>query len=374
MESSGMRQSNFELLRILAILFIILHHIAVHGDWGNGGMFFPEELTFNAVMLQGMFGLGKIGVNVFVLISGYFLFESTKSTWPKAVRLWIEMLFYSIVITLLFAAFDDYELTPRRIFIMFTPFISYTWWFASTYLLMLLLSPFVNRALASCDEKMHLKLIIGLVVIWSVIPTITNMAVLLNNLLWFLTIYVIGAHIRRYPGHFGGNAGKYGLIAAAIFVLMVVLMVIVDATGFESELWDVHNYVDLIHWQNSIFVLLASVFLFLAFRNMRDFRSSLVNIIASSVFGIYLIHDMPLMRGYVYDRLFDCHGFTDSPMLFLYVIGMVLVIFAVCAVIELIRQAVMDRLLLKGLPDAVLRAEERYDNWIGNLVGKGKDE
>ena len=82
-----MRQSNFELLRIVAIAFIILHHIAVHGDWGNGGMFFPEELTFNAVVLQGFFGLGKIGVNAFVLISGYFLFGSVRDVCGRVRRL-----------------------------------------------------------------------------------------------------------------------------------------------------------------------------------------------------------------------------------------------------------------------------------------------
>ncbi len=374
-QASGktVRQSNFELLRIVAIAFIILHHIAVHGDWGNGGMFFPEELTFNAVALQGFFGLGKIGVNAFVLISGYFLFGSVRSTWPKVVRLWAEMLFYSVLITSMFAVFDGYELTPRRAFIMFTPFISVTWWFATTYLLMLLLSPFVNKALGSCDERTHLKLIIGFVVIWSIVPTVTNMPVLLSDLIWFIVLYVIGAYIARYPRHFGWNSGKYAAFTLGIYLLMVVLMVIVDATHLESELWDQHNYVNVIQWQNDILVLAASVFLFLAFRNMRAFHSKIINYLATAVFGVYLIHDMGLVRGYIYDRLFDCNGFTDSPFMVFYVLGIMLAILIVCTVIELVRIELMDKRLLKGLPDAVLRAQNRYDEWIDGIVGKDDD-
>ncbi len=103
------RQSNFELMRIVAIVLIIAHHVAVHADWGNGGVFFPENLTANAVILQSLLPFGKIGVNLFVFVSGYFLIRSERSTWPKIVRIWTEMFFYSVVITVIFVIFDGYE-------------------------------------------------------------------------------------------------------------------------------------------------------------------------------------------------------------------------------------------------------------------------
>ena len=89
------RQSNIELLRIIAMMFIILYHIAFHGNWDDGSIFWPDEITFNVLFLQSILPFGKIGVNIFVLISGYFLINSVKDTWPKIVKLWLEIILFN---------------------------------------------------------------------------------------------------------------------------------------------------------------------------------------------------------------------------------------------------------------------------------------
>ena len=67
-----MRESNIELLRIVSMVLIIMHHFSVHGTFP-----FTPELTFNKVFLQ-VFGLGgKAGVVAFVMITGYFMVSSS---------------------------------------------------------------------------------------------------------------------------------------------------------------------------------------------------------------------------------------------------------------------------------------------------------
>ena len=64
-----MRASNIELLRIISMILIIMHHFSVHGC-------FPlmPDLTFNKVFLQ-VFGLGgKAGVVAFVMIQAILWF------------------------------------------------------------------------------------------------------------------------------------------------------------------------------------------------------------------------------------------------------------------------------------------------------------
>lgn len=368
--SRAARMSNFELMRIVAMVFIVVYHTVRHGQWDNGGLFFPEEVTFNAVMLQGLLPLGKIGVNLFVLVSGYFLINSVKSNWPKVVRLWTQMLFYSVVLFLLFALLDDFELTPRRIVEMFTPFLSFTWWFASTYIIMVLLAPFVNRALNLISESAHLKLIIGSVLLWSVIPLITGISLVFSTLVWFLTMYVIGAFIGKYPRHFEARSVKYLLIAVIIYAVLVCIFYAVDATGFNSEFWGIYNYVDELHMEDSTFVAAMSVLIFLAFRNLKIGQSRTINLIASAMFGVYLIHDLHLVRGWVYDRFFDCFGHTYSDWLFLYILMIAGCIMVVCTLIELVRMTVMDRWLLKGLPGWVESLNERIDRKLDALLGK----
>jgi hypothetical protein len=57
-----------------------------------------------------------------------------------------------------------------------------------------------------------------------------------------------------------------------------------------------------------------------------------------------------------------------------YVLGVMLAILIVCTVVELVRIELMDKRLLRGLPDAVLRAQNRYDEWIDGIVGKDDDQ
>ena len=67
-----MRASNIELLRIISMILIIMHHFSVHGCFP-----FTPDLTFNKVFLQ-VFGLGgKAAVVAFVMITGYFMVSST---------------------------------------------------------------------------------------------------------------------------------------------------------------------------------------------------------------------------------------------------------------------------------------------------------
>ena len=69
------RSSNFELLRILTMLCIIAHHYVV-----NSGI--TEKITqSNVLQWNSVFALifgwgGKTGINVFVLITGYFMCKS----------------------------------------------------------------------------------------------------------------------------------------------------------------------------------------------------------------------------------------------------------------------------------------------------------
>ena len=67
------RDSNFELLRIICMVLIVIHHFSVHGGY------FTETqgtLPFNATLIDLFAMGGRLGVNIFVLISGYFLINS----------------------------------------------------------------------------------------------------------------------------------------------------------------------------------------------------------------------------------------------------------------------------------------------------------
>ena len=88
------RQSNLELSRILAMYLIVMHHFSVHGGvsiWSGSA-----PLSFNFYLDQLLSTGGKIGVNLFVLITGYFLAKKF-SKFSSLVYLWIKTFSYVII-------------------------------------------------------------------------------------------------------------------------------------------------------------------------------------------------------------------------------------------------------------------------------------
>lgn len=70
----NVRQSNLELLRILSMFLIVCHHFVVNSTVSHQFNFYV--LTPNMLFLQ-LFGMwGKTMINVFVLITGYFMCTS----------------------------------------------------------------------------------------------------------------------------------------------------------------------------------------------------------------------------------------------------------------------------------------------------------
>ena len=374
MTNETVRQSNIELLRIISMVLIIMFHISYHGNWGNGGIYYPDCLNVNTFFLQCLIPFGKVGVNIFVLISGYFLINSTKSTWPKIAKLWIQMLFYSVTISFIFFMFDEQTITMRELFRIFTPTISFVWWFASTFLFMFALSPFINKAILACDEKTHIKLIIGLVIIWSIIPSSININLEVSNLGWFITLYVIASYFKLYPHRFNKKTTTYFIIAIMAYLTIIMITYLVDITHYSSDFWFISNPIDHNHRQNSILILVISCCLFLTFSKIQIKNSKIINSIASTTFGIYLIHDHDYVRWKIYSDIFNCYDYTYSDLLIPYVFFMTATIFIICMMIDYLRQLLFEKsTILTKLSKQALTLQSKIDLYISKIIKSNND-
>lgn len=90
------RQSNIEMLRILAIVFILAAHWANHGvlDYIQDGRTL-STLHFNNVLCAMLYPGGEIGVAIFFMITGFFGIDNYHLKYRKVVT---EVVFYGIII------------------------------------------------------------------------------------------------------------------------------------------------------------------------------------------------------------------------------------------------------------------------------------
>lgn len=98
-ENAKIRDSNIELFRIFAMLLIVAHHYVVNS--GLLDVVYADTVSGKSIFLLLFGGWGKIGINSFMLITGYFMCQS-EITVKKYLKLLGEIYFYIIVINGIF--------------------------------------------------------------------------------------------------------------------------------------------------------------------------------------------------------------------------------------------------------------------------------
>jgi len=334
MEAIKKRDTNIELLRIIAMLMIIGHHFAVHG-----GFFFQNrQITGNMLFLQWLSIGGKIGVNLFVLISGYFLTAASGIRIQKAVTLWLQIFFYSVVIYLIFCLTGLTGFSVRGLVEALFPILSKQWWFASSYFLLYLLFPVINRGLGKLSQRKHLLLLAVLAVFWYGIPVFTWLPERLRDLLWFLFLYCTSGYLRLYNCAAKQRAITWLMIGGGLLLLSFGYAVVL--LNFLVRYQERYETAYFQTWQ--ILMLLTAIPLLLGFVRLKVKNNALINKMAAASFGIYLIHDSNYVRYFLWRDLLKSAAYRDSAALIPYAIAMVMLVYLVCLVLESVRSALLN--------------------------------
>ena len=349
------RNSNLELLRIIAMVFIVSHHFAVHGfeDFN----FVIANSNNYLIYFLGLFG--KIGVDIFVLISAYFMVTS-KFTLKKLLVLVGGIYFYALAALSAVVLFiPAIHLTPGLILRAIFP-LSHGYWFMSCYIVLMILSPFLNRFINSLSKNTFLKLILFMVVIWSLYPTFTGASLMYGDsfgygfMAGFILLYFIGAFIRLHLDISKFNFKKLIVLLIASIVLLYLGSVILTQLGilFNIEsLTDGKRTVKVAYEfftrENKLFILATSVIIFLIFLKRKEFSNKYINYIAGSALGVYLIHDNTLVRPYLWDHLIVVSSYYNSPNLWILAIISIVSVYIVCTGIDIVRRETVEKLWIK---------------------------
>lgn len=380
------RQANLELLRIIAMLMVVTAHLVNHGSMIT--MAQPGSLSYYIVWT--LFGVSFVCINIYLLISSYFLVDTKFSTW-KLAKMAGQVFFYAFGITLLFWIFFGVEHELKYMVYSILPISSDFYWFISMYVGMYVLAPLMNRFIR-CLTKRQLEcamfLCFLLVSVW---PNVIYFSSALNtaggvSIAWFLTVYLFGAYIRLYYVPDGRFARRllYGVLAALLIPLsrFVIELLLKTPLGKIGMLEDLMWGYSLFFTYSSILVTAASVLLFLAFLNLEikpGRGAKCITTVAGAAFGVYLIHDHYYIRETLWSKL-DGASWLSKWYLLPASLGVILAVYAVCTVIELLRQKLFspidNSLRVRGF---FIRLDEKMRRiWSGKdqarlKTEKGKD-
>ncbi len=337
------RDSNLELLRILSMLIIIAHHYVVNStvtecwDYGN--------ITFNMVFLQlAGFG-GKMAINVFVLISAYFMCTQTV-TWKRILKLLCVVWFYAIIINPVLHLAGYQTLSPYTPFhILFGLFSSTGREFVASFLVFYVLVPVLNQLRKQLSQRQHLALTLFLVLVFSLFYTFLKARSACSYVGWYITLYFIAAYIRLYPNKYT-NSSMLAL-GGVVLSLLSIWGYILAADFFGSRPQNREVYFLCIDSQK-IGALLLSLSLFILFKNIRMKPRRFINTLAASAFGVLLIHaNSNAMRTWLWQDFLGVPEYYTSDCLPWHCIVSVVGIYLVCAGIDYLRRRYVEKHLMR---------------------------
>ena len=347
--SSTERKSNYELLRIVSMFFIVTFHTICHGQ----ALSLCENSTLKFI-LNIIVLITLVHVNSYIMVTGYFQ-SNSKFKQSNVWALINSNLFYRIVILIIlsitgYVTMNSLEIFKETFIINFTEY-----WFVRVYLILYCISPFLNKLIQNLEKSEFKKLLFIVFIIFSVLPFISNNQIISNDgftLSQFIFMYLLGAYLRIYPLKESYifkrvNVNKFRIICIFGFFFCVFQNYLLTNTsisilGTNSIIDEIaSNFINgNLSYSNPI-IILQTIFYFSLFSTI-NIKSKFVNKIASLSLGVYLFHDNQLIKNNfrIYQFLKIGIGPIYSVKYIFHIFVAIVCIFVFGIIIEFIRQQI----------------------------------
>ena len=289
------RDANIELLRIVAMLMIITLHFNYRS---NALLVLGEPASNVQIFATVLEAIAITGVNVYVLISGYYL-SSSKVKFSKILLLILQVYFYTLLISGAMMFVGAYSVKPEdkldRALRYLFPISSEHYWFVTAYVIMYVLAPVMNAAVNTLKRKQLKTVIIGLLTwfcfINSIVPAKFGTDRMGYDFGWFICLYLIAAYIRKYNIVLFRDAKKSALVYLISVVVIAAFSLVFYKINFDTG--NFNYYAEVPCHYNFFFALTGALGLFSVFRFMRlkeNLLAEVIRIIAPYTLGVYLLH------------------------------------------------------------------------------------
>lgn len=321
------------------MILIVAHHYVVNS--GLKELLDSSQISSQSIYLYVLGMWGKTGINCFVFITGFFMCKS-KISLNKIIQLLLEIYFYQIVIGCIFILFGYETINVKTIIKILSPIHDLNNGFTSAFIVYYLIIPFLNILLNNLNCNQHKTLIVLCLFIYCLFSKIGILS--LNYLSWFCVLHIIISYIRFYSIPFEKNICVWGWISSALVLLSIMSVILLKYLGKTQQIyWFVSD-------TNSVFALFLGFSSFMFFKNLKIRHFNIINTIAASTFGVFLIHaNSNAMRQWLWCDTLQNASYFGTFFGWIHPILCVVVVFSICTLIDYLRRKMFEAPILNWI-------------------------
>lgn len=353
--ASKERNMGIELIRIVALLMIMALHVM-----GQGGVLSSVvPMSPNYEMAYLWEALSFPSGAIFGMVAGYVGLKSSGKL-SNIVYIWLQVLFYTVIITALFAFLVPETFGAQAIINMLCPVMTEQYWYISAYIGTMLFAPAINYVVNNMPKKQIDIMFVAALMLFSVLPTIfpTDVFGLRGgcSILCISSFYFYGAYMKKY-----GLMENLSQGALAIVFFLGVLatwgskFAIETAYGFSVDFPDRGNRLFIFNAPTNVLASMA-IIVFFSRLNISGIWNKVIKAIAPLALGAYLINTHPLVFKYVMQNRFSEFASYPTWKMLLCIILAGLFLALIEFAIDAVRRLIFDLGNLRGK----LYALEKY--------------
>lgn len=318
------RQSNIELLRIVAMFLVLV----VHADFWSNGIPTNEECINNVLPSVTRFFFESISivcVDVFVLISGWFGIRPNLKRMSSFI---FQCLFFLCCLYLISLIVGWGKLTPSGILGCFA--LLHWNWFIKAYIGLCIFAPFLNSYIEHSSEKGLRMTLVWFYIFQTIYGWLFPAAQFIESgysVFSFVGLYLLAQYVRKYLLN-----RLFTVSGITFFRIYFVIVLFNTVWGYLSVLKGIPFFGCIFNYTSPL-VILASISLLLAFQKFK-IQSGIINWVAASSFAVFLLHVSPstnitLFKAscqWIYSQYDNilCVGFLFVFLLFVFVLAILL--------------------------------------------------
>jgi hypothetical protein len=335
------RDSNIELLRIVATFFILIVHC--NGwflqEWGEIDTWSAGRGVLVGLARTTIQSVACIGVNLFILISGFY---AIKPKMKSILNLFSILIFFYVGTYILTVLIGDTLFTWEHLIKNFCAFSRQNW-FIQCYLFLLLLSPILNAFIEKCTKQSLLKYIGVFLLCSFYFGNIHESTYFYFNngysVTTFILIYLIGRYLKLYGMKYFESVHKIRILIFYLVSLFPIIAILLFSN-------------DSVRWlgYNSPLLMISSVLLFVFFAKL-SLRNRFVNWVGTSCLSVYILHTCAPFMGWFVE--YDIHIFNNYPYISYFGLMLLgcLIVFIISILLDKIRQLIASPII--GLTDKI---------------------